>query len=1159
MKKRRFGRASYALRQTLKLFLIMKLCFVVVLISCLHASATVFSQEKFTLSFVKTDADKIFEKIQQESDYRFFYNYNTIRQLGKINLQVKNARLSEIMRRVLDSAFVYKIIDNNLVVIAPRNEATTTEKITGRVEDAKGHPLIGVSVKVKGASTGAVTGADGNFSVMAPAGATLVFTYMGYEPKEATAVPNQPLYIVLEESTSGLNEIVVVGYGTQKKKDVTGAISSVSSADLRNVPVRNAGEALQGKATGVTVVQSSGSPGSPPVVRIRGIGSITGSNSPLYIVDGLPQTDIGWLNPNDIESMDILKDASTSAIYGARASNGVVIITTRKGSRTEQKMHVTFDSYTGVQSAWKRPHMLNAAEFIEYKQRAATAGNSPMPTSLNTPEKKAEVLKFVAENTGSPNGTDWWKEIIQDNAPMQSYNVGLTGAGKNIVYATSAGYMKQEGIVKGSDYERISWRTNVGADISPRVKLTTNVGLIYESRRNVDENNPFTGTIFSAMAADPITPVYRNQLKNVPAFFSSIMDGYEANNPYSQYAGILYSNKPNPVAQVERMQQSVWEGIAVKGGAALDVKIIDPLMFRSNFGLDLGRGISKGFTPSFFLNAFDYSTYNTISNNSSWSNYFVWENTLNFDKTFGQHHITALAGISAELTKGLSYAASKQGIVNNDYDMRIIDVATLNPNASGYTYSSAMQSFFGRINYVYADRYILAANVRRDGTSNFGEGYRWGTFPSASAAWRFTEENFVKNAGLSWLSSGKLRASYGSIGNQYTGTGSGLYLSTYGNTYQRYIFGNTGTGYLGADRKTMANPSLQWETSNQADVALELQLFNSELDVTVDYFNKRVNNMLVVVPLPATMAYPVDIPFWKNAGSMVNKGWELSIGHHHTFGDFSYNVRANISTFKNEVLTMGGGEPVYSTAHLGEVISKTEEGKPVGYYFGWKTDGIFQTQEEVDKSPQKGVSSPGDLRFKDINGYDANGKVVPGPDGKLDAADRTLIGNPWPDFVYGLSINLNFKRFDLSMFWQGSQGNDVMNILRYDTEAGTGWYNAPKGFLEKSWNGPGSTNKYYKISSVAALNNSVSDYFVEDGSYLRLKNIQLGYNFPANWLERTRIPQLRLYVGAQNLFTFTKYSGLDPEMGSSDPKLMGIDQGYFPQARTYMIGLNAKF
>ncbi|MBC9929901.1 TonB-dependent receptor [Chitinophaga qingshengii] len=1124
----------------------MKLCFVVVLLSCLHASATVFSQEKFTFSFVKADADKIFTKIQQESDYRFFYNYASIRQLGKIDLQVKDASLADIMRRLLDSsALAFRIVDNNLVVIAPKSEQGAG-RVTGKVADEKGTPLVGVSVKVKGGSQGAVTDANGNFSLQADPGAILVISYMGFISQEIpVGAREQLINIVLKESTSGLNEVVVIGYGTQRRKDVTGAISSVSSKDLRNVPVRNAAEALQGKVSGVTVSQSSGSPGSPPVVRIRGIGSISGSNTPLYIVDGLPQTDIGWLNPNDIESMDILKDASTAAIYGSRASNGVVIITTRKGSRTDSKMHVTLDTYTGWQSAWKRPHMLNAEDFIKYKIRANTAGGAPLPTDIDTPEKVAQVLKFVNDNSG-PNGTDWWKEIMQTNAPIQSYNVGVSGSGKNLVYASSAGYMKQQGIVKGSSYERLTWRTSVSSDIGTRVKLSTNFGLVYENRRNVDENNPYTGTIFSAMAADPVTPVYRNDLKSLPSFYQRIMTRYEPSNPFSQYAGILFTNKPNPVAQVERMQQSVWEGIAIKGGAALDVKIVEPLTFRSNFGMDLSRGISKGFTPSYYLNSFDYATYNTNSNTSDWDNYFVWENTLNFDKTFGKHHITALAGVSAELTKGLNYGASKQNAVSNDPDMRIINAGTLNPGASGYTYSNSLQSFFGRINYVYADRYILAANIRRDGTSYFGDGHRWGTFPSASAAWRFSEENFIKDANLKWLTSGKLRASYGTVGNQYVNSSSGLYLSTYDNN-SRYLFGNSSSPYLGAGRVNMASPDLQWETSQQTDLALDLTLWDGILDVTVDYYNKKVKDMLVVIPIPSTMGYP-PADFWTNAGSMVNKGWELSLGHSHRIGDLSYNVRLNVSTFRNEVLSMGGGEPIYTPAHLGETITKTEAGKPVGYYYGWLTDGIFQTQAEVDKSPQAGTSRPGDLRFKDINN-----------DGKLDAADRTMIGNPWPDFVYGLNINLNYKRFDLGMFWQGSQGNDVMNILRYDTESGTGWYNAPQGFLEKSWNGAGSTNKYFQINSNSALNSSVSDYFVEDGSYLRLKNIQLGYNFPEKWLERAKIPQLRLYVGAQNLFTFTKYSGLDPEMGNANPRLIGIDQGYFPQARTFMVGVNAKF
>lgn len=1153
MKKRGLGQ----LRRAFKLLLFMKLCFAWMLAGCLQAAAAnVYSQEKFTLNFQQASADKIFSRIQQHSGYRFFYNYAAIRRLGKIDLQVKDATLREIMNRILGNDLAYKIIDHKLVIISPPDEiGSGYAAVSGFVKDSKGNPLPGVSVKVRDTNIGTVTDAAGRFELQAPDNAVLLFSYMGYEQQEAVA-GSEPLNIVLTESTSGLNEVVVIGYGSQRKKDVTGAISSVNSKDLQNMPVRSASDVLQGKATGVMVTQNSGSPGSPGIVRIRGIGSINGENQPLYIVDGLPQSGIAWLNPNDIASMDILKDASTAAIYGARASNGVVIITTKKGSKGDKQLHVTFDAYYGFQSPWKRPHMLNAGEFIEYKTRAAKAAGQPVPVDFSTPARIDSVLQFTAANTGNRSGTDWWKHITNYNAPIQNYNIGITGASEKLTYGSSLSYMDQQGIVAGSDYNRISWRTNIAADIGKRVTFTSNIGLIYESRRNVDENNPFTGTIFSAMTADPITPVYRNNLQQVPSFYGKIMDQYEANNPFSQYAGVLYSNKPNPVAQVERMRQSRWEGIGIKGGASLDVKILEPLAFRSNFGLDLQRGISKGFFPSYYLDPEDYATLNTVSNSSTWSNYFLWENTLTFDKTWGRHHVTALAGMAAELTKGLTYSASIQGLVSNDEYIRAINAGTLNPGVTGYEYSNSLASYFGRINYVYADKYIVAANIRRDGSSYFAEGHRWGTFPSVSAAWRFTEEPFLRNAGLSWLSSGKLRAGYGAIGNQNVGAG-GAYLTTFTNRTSRYLFGDNGTPYLGAGRWAVGNPDLQWETSRQIDIGLELGFFNGKLNVEADYFNKRVDEMLLSIPLPTTLGYP-NSP-WYNAGSMENKGWELAVEHNNQLGDFSYDIKGNISTFRNKVITLGGGEPIYATAHLGETITKTEEGMPVGYYFGWVTDGIFQTQAEVDKSPQKGLSSPGDLRFKDLNGTDANGKVIPGPDGKLNAADRVMIGNPWPDFVYGLNLNLSWKFIDLSMFWQGSQGNDVMNILRYDTEAGTGWYNAPAGFLEKAWNGPGSTNQYYKISQNAGLNTNVSDYFVEDGSYLRLKNIQLGFNFPERWLQSMHIQQCRLYVGAQNLLTFTRYTGLDPEMGNGDPKITGIDQGYYPQARTIMFGVNARF
>ncbi|WP_448959883.1 SusC/RagA family TonB-linked outer membrane protein [Larkinella arboricola] len=1107
-----------------------------------------------------TPLKTVLNKLEHLADVKFVYSPNTIRSNRKVTIDMTSRKLSEILHTLLSPLnLTYKVIGGQILLSSPQLgdppvPAAETDNapslkaerqdrsLSGRVTDEKGEALPGVSIVIKGTQKGTVTDADGRYQIAVPEGdVTLIFSFVGYTAQEMAVGSESVLDVKLNADVKALSEVVVVGYGSVSKKDVTGAVSTIEGDDIRNMPVRTATDVLQGKAAGIQVTQSSGSPGSMGVVRIRGIGSINGENQPLYIVDGLPQSGIGWLNPNDIQSMDIHKDASAAAIYGSRASNGVVIITTKRGSKKEAAS-VSYDAYYGVQSPWKRPNMLNAEEFITYKNRAATAAGAALPANFSTPQNIEAVLRFVNANTG-PNGTDWWKQITHYNAPIQSHNLTVTGGTQNLDFATSLGYMDQQGIVRGSDYDRISWRNNLNAQISNRIKLGTNFALVYESRRNIDENNPYTGTIFSAMTADPITPVYRNNLTEVPSFLGTIMSGYQANNPFSQYAGILYSNKPNPVAQIERMRQSIWEGISLKGGANLEVKIVEPLKFRSNFGVDIQRSLSKGFSPQYDLNAYDRSVLNSVSNYSWWTNYFVWENVLTFDQMWDKHHVTALAGTSAELTKGLEYGASKQGIVNNEEDMRIINAATINPGASGYQASNSLNSYFGRVSYGYDGKYILTANIRRDGTSRFAQEYRWGTFPSVSAAWNFTREDFVQNATSQWLSNGKLRVSYGSIGNQ--NVGGGAYLSTYGNT-NRYLFGDNTTPYLGAGRISIGNPLLQWETSTQTDVGLDLTLFAGKLDFTVDYFHKGIDNMLLIVPLPTTLGFP-NFP-WSNAGKMINKGWEFAVGHENKIGDFQFNARATFSTVRNKVATLGGGEPIYSTAHLGETITKTEEEMSVGYYFGWMTDGIFQTQEEVNNSPQKGLSTPGDLRFKDING-----------DGLLNANDRVKIGNPWPDFIYGLTLNASYKGFDLSAFFQGSQGNDVMNILRYDTEAGTGWYNAPKGFLEKAWNGPGSTNKYYKISQNAGLNTNVSDYFVEDGSYMRLKNLQLGYNLPNGVLQSLKIKQARFYIGSQNLFTITKYSGLDPEMGSTDPKLMGIDQGYFPQARTFMFGINARF
>ena len=1015
--------------------------------------------------------------------------------------------------------------------------------VSGKVTSDAGNPLLGVTVTLKGTGKATSTNEKGDFQLAVPGvESTISLTLVGYSTREFQVKPGQYITAVLEMLVSELQGVVVVGYGSVTKKEITGAVSLLKGSEIANMPVRSAVDMLQGKAAGVTVSQSSGSPGSASVVRIRGVGSVNGSTDPLYIVDGLPQTDVNYLNPNDIENIAIHKDASVAAIYGSRASNGVIIITTKSGSKND-RISVSYDSYYGAQSPWKRPYMLNATDFITYKNLAATNAGAAPQLDFSTKNNIDSVLRFVSATTG-PDGTDWWNEITRYNAPIQNHNLSISGGNKSVSFLSSMAYLDHQGIINGSDYGRLSWRNNLNARVGSKVKLSTNFGVIYEDRHTIDENNPYTGTIFSGMTADPITPVFRNDIQGLPSFLTGIYNGYEPNNVFSQHAGVLYSNKRNPVAQIERLRQNKYESLSLKGGITADIQLLKPLSFQIRGGLDINRSYTNAFSPKYSLNSFDNSAFNTVLNAAYTSNYFVLENTLNYDQTWRKYHLTALAGVSAEVTKVSSFNASIQGLVNNDVDMRILNAGTINPAVSGYPYSNSLNSYFGRLGFDYDGKYIVAVNVRRDGSSRFAEGYRWGTFPSISAAWRFTEEasfNSMKN----WLTDGKIRASYGLIGNQ--NIGNGAYLSTYGNSiYDRYLFGNNSSPFIGAGRVSTGNSILQWETSKQLDIGVDLSLFGNKITVVADYFDKRVEKMLMIVPLPSALGFPSS-PY-SNAGNMQNKGWEFELGYNKTDGRVRYSINGNISAYKNKITSLGNGEPIFSTAHLGEVITKTEVGMPIGYYYGYVTNGIFQNAKEVEGSAQRDLSTPGDIRFKDLNGDDL-----------LDAKDRTIIGNPWPDFVYGVTANVAYAGFDLSLFLQGSQGNDVMNILRYDTESGTGYYNAPRGFLEKSWSGTGTTDRYHKISQTQGINNSVSDYFVEDGSYLRIKNLQLGYSLRGDFMKKLKVEKLRLFIGAQNLATITGYSGLDPEIGSADPKLTGIDQGFYPQARTFMFGINAKF
>lgn len=1030
-------------------------------------------------------------------------------------------------------------------VLAPVWAQNSGRIISGKVVDESGEPLAGAVVMINGDSSSAVgTDIDGKFSIAATSGKNvLTVSMIGFRTASVDAVPGQSIEIVAQQDSYELEGVVFTGYSAIAKKDMTGAVGVVGGKELKAMPVTSVNDVLQGKVAGLTITSTSGTPGAGSVARIRGIGSITGSTSPLYIVDGLPQNGIDYLNPNDIESIAVHKDASVAAIYGSRGANGIIVVTTKNGQNSE-RMSVAYDGYAAWQSPWKRPYMLNAEQYIQYKNLAAdNAGQERIP-AFATQERIDAVLNFVRKNTGE-NGTDWWNEIINRNAFMQNHNVSLSGGSKNVGIMSSLAYTGQDGIVKGTMYQRISWRNNFNAKISKRISLKGNFSIINEKRHLADENNPFTGTIFTAMGADPITPVFRNNLVDVPALLSQIMDGYEADNLYSQYSGILFSNKRNPVAQIQRMRQSTYDYLYIMGGADLEIKFCDFLKFDSRFGMNLSRSAVDGFQPKYRLNANDYTNESSVTANTSRSDYYVWEQLLSYEQSAGKFKWGALLGTSAELTNGSFVDASVEGLPDNNPDMAVMAAGTINAKVGGYPYSSSLLSFFGGVNFDYGSKYLVSANLRYDGSSKFAKGHKWGLFPSVSAAWRFSGEEFMKSAG-SWLSDGKIRASYGHIGNQ--NIGGGAYMSTWGSTiYDRYNFGSPSTAVIGAGVTSVGNPELMWETSRQFDVGLDLSFFNNSLDFVVDYFVKNIDNMLMQEPQPTTLGL-ISYPY-ANVGSMKNEGWEFGINYRKGFGDWFLTASANISTYRNKVKSLGNGDAIYGYAYNKNVVTKTEVGKPVGYFYGYVTNGIFQNAEQVEGSPQRETAVPGDVRYKDLNNDDV-----------IDDNDRTMIGSPWPDFVYGITLGAAWKGFDFNLFIQGSQGNDVMNMTLLDFESGTGYMNARSDYLSRAWSGEGSTDRYHRISARQEGNLLVSDYFLEDGSYARIKNVQLGYDFCNRVIKKNKIiSQCRLYLSAQNLFTFTNYSGLDPEIGSSNATVNGIDSGFYPQARVWTVGLNLKF
>lgn len=994
-------------------------------------------------------------------------------------------------------------------------------KIMGKVTSGDdGLEVIGATITIKGAPGGTITDYDGMYELVVPGEqSVLVFSYVGFKTAEQTVGARRQIDVVLATDVSVLGEVIVVGYGTQKRSNISGAVSTVTADEITQTPVLRTEQALQGRTAGVQVTQNSGSPGSALTVRIRGIGTINNSD-PLYIVDGVPVEGIDFLNPNDIENINVLKDAASAAIYGSRGANGVVLITT-KGGRKKQEGRISYDAYYGAQSPWKLINLLSAREYAILSNEAhIAAGKTPLPEFTN-PDALGE-------------GTDWLDAIFQD-AGMASHQLTLSGGSERSAYTVSGNYFTQDGIVGGpkSGFQRYTVRLNTTHDVKDWLTIGNTLGITNLKRSFLPENNEFTTPLVRALNMDPVTRVRRS-------------DGEYA---YSRYSD---TDIVNPVNAIEKTHNA-WVSNRLVGSVFGELRLAKGLTFRSTYSTDVTFAQQNTFFPRYDLSinpllsdapGGEKNLVNSVvKQHNEWKNW-QWENVMTYNRSFGvKHDVTLTAGTTA-LENRFDYSGgANTNLPTNDPKDAFIS-NTIDPITSQSAYAGAVESalfsVFGRANYEYDDKYLFSATFRADGSSRFGANNRFGYFPSVSGGWVISREDFFDVKSISFL---KLRASWGQNGNDRIGD---YTFTTIVNAGQNYTFGPNEVITNGAVPLVSANPDLKWETVSQTNFGLDMELMNGRFNLSSDYYIKTTTDMLYAAPIPFVAG---TLPPVRNIGSVENKGLELALQYRNREGAVSYSVGGNIAFVANQVIGLGeGGEPVLTgrVQSANATVARTEVGRPIAGFYGYVTDGIFQTQQEVAAHAfQNEQTAPGDIRFKDLNG-----------DGVVDILDQTFIGNPTPKYTFGLNADCAYKGFDFSLFVLGSQGNDIYNAtVRYDFT----YVNRPVSVLNR-WTGPGTSDSEPRVNLNDPNQNArVSDRFVEDGSFIRLKNVQLGYSVPGTILRKMKIQKFRVYVSAQNLFTFTRYSGLDPEIGALSALEIGIDRGFYPQSRTFLGGLSVTF
>lgn len=1110
------GRYCFKNPRFKQIFRIMRIStfLLMVCVFCSYAGNAHSQNAKVSIRMNNVKLDKILNEIENQTDYLFIYNNQV--DINKItSVKVKNEAVAQVLDKILSGTGInYELEGTHIILtteaIKDLHAQQQAKTVTGTVTDVSGEPIIGANIRIKGTTTGTITDIDGNFSIEAEPQSVIEVSYIGYLTQETVINNQKSIRFLLKEDTKTLDEVVVIGYGVQKKADLTGSVANINTEKLNTQSNANIGQALQGKIAGVDIVSQGGAPGSGTRIMVRGIGTLNNA-SPLYIVDGMYMNSIDHINPNDIASIDVLKDASSAAIYGSRAANGVIIVTTKEGSNTEGKPIIDLSVNLGISTASKFLDMLDAKGWAEVTTIARQAIGKP-------------ALDMATDLANKPDND--WQDIMFRPALMQNYNLSVKGGGKYSTYYTGLGYFNQDGIVKGTNYQRYNIQSK---NDYKRGIFSAGTNLIISFSHDKPLHQELRGGMIGTI------------LQSVPTLEK--YDDTREGGYGGTYGDVV--NIPHPLAIIDdNIMDRYNENVKIFANLYTQIELFKGLKYKLNLTPDFSFERYKN-----YLNKYDFglatNSITQLTERQRRRRNILVENLLTFDRTFGEHKISALAGYTYQDSRFRHIQAYGEGLPQG---LEEIDAATTNRSNEGNSWRSVLTSILGRVFYSYQNKYLFTATIRRDGSSKFGKNNRYGYFPSFSLGWNVAEEKFMEN--VHWLDQLKLRGGYGVLGNQEIDNYQ--YSSTI-TTGINYPDGNGGL-LQGAFPKNFANPDIKWEETAMTNVGIDFMAFNNRLSLTADYYVKNTKDILLTVPIPISSGGAND-PI-RNAGKIRNNGFEFNLGWmDQPNPDISYGINLIGSFNKNKVIAMGSesGSIKGGSTNQNITTSETKAGYPIGGYWLISTAGYFNSQEEVDAYAKDGkkiqpAAEPGDIKFVDANN-----------DGVINDDDRVFQGSPFPDFTFALNGNMRYKNFDLSIGLQGVLGNKIYNATRQTLEDVTKGSNFLASCLDY-WTPENKNASHPRLTWDDPNRNTraESDRYLENGSYLRLRSVQLGYTFPQTWFKGA-IQHARVYINAENLFTITSYSGYSPDVNADNANYRGFDNFIYPTNRTFMLGLNVTF